>query len=571
MRKLRVDVFPAVLSAAIGVVAAAALAVPSAAFGVALPVIESESVSHVTQTSARLEAQVNPSGGWDHTQFQLVKNPGEYMAGFACPVEWGDSSLCIGTEGEGGLPMRGVSGGVPESVRVEVALQPDTTYHYRIIAAQVVQKVDTFGYEPPIVYGPDQTFTTLPTGGEPEAPTTELCPGQPEAYGAMKLCGRLNPGSRGTTGYYFAYGGGTTSCKEGDETPLQPDAEVQNEGVSAEATGLEGDSQYTYCLVATSPHGETYGSPVTFTSTPGPPVVRSVYVNISPDGSVTIDGWVYPAGLESEYEVWLQEADCQNAQPAAQCQPVSQRRLVYGTAPAGNESKFVQAEPGSWRAGYSYTYWVVAANKAGRSESRHQTWNSPRVIDSESVSAVTEHDATLEAQISPEQYETAYRFEIAKTPSCLPGSPFPPGNAAETALLCLQEEGALPTGLLHKGLYGEQHVSLDLAGAGVVLEAGATYTFRVVATREQQAPVVGAAQMFSTPSQPAAQTCTNSAASTGCAASNRRKGPRPLTRAQKLARALKVCKKDKKKAKRATCKKRARKQFGAKPKKPRRR
>jgi hypothetical protein len=41
---------------------------------------------------------------------------------------------------------------------------------------------------------------------------------------------------------------------------------------------------------------------------------------------------------------------------------------------------------------------------------------------------------------------------------------------------------------------------------------------------------------------------------------------KPLTRAQKLARALKACHKDKSKSKRLSCEKQARKNFGAKPK-----
>ncbi len=45
---------------------------------------------------------------------------------------------------------------------------------------------------------------------------------------------------------------------------------------------------------------------------------------------------------------------------------------------------------------------------------------------------------------------------------------------------------------------------------------------------------------------------------------NEKKVVKPLTRAQKLAAALKVCKKDKKKAKRQACEKTARKKYGKK-------
>ena len=42
--------------------------------------------------------------------------------------------------------------------------------------------------------------------------------------------------------------------------------------------------------------------------------------------------------------------------------------------------------------------------------------------------------------------------------------------------------------------------------------------------------------------------------------------PKPLTRAQKLAKALKACRGDQKKSKRMACERAARKRYGAKPK-----
>ncbi len=50
-----------------------------------------------------------------------------------------------------------------------VTLTPSTLYHYRILAATAIFGEDTIEWEPPIVIGPDQTFTTLEE--EPTGPT----------------------------------------------------------------------------------------------------------------------------------------------------------------------------------------------------------------------------------------------------------------------------------------------------------------------------------------------------------------------------------------------------------------
>jgi hypothetical protein len=143
------------------------------------PSVESESVSHITSTDATLEATINPEGterGADY-QFQVVANPSEYLSEFVCPTEGfpANSSLCLGLGSQAGaLPIgetRAGTQGVTVSLDLSAprawwsgttTLKPGTTYHYRVIAARSVQTEDTIQWEPPIVYGPDQTFTTPP-------------------------------------------------------------------------------------------------------------------------------------------------------------------------------------------------------------------------------------------------------------------------------------------------------------------------------------------------------------------------------------------------------------------------
>jgi len=165
-------------------VAAPALASP--------PTIEGESVSEVNVSDATLEAVVDPGNleAGAYYQFQLVADPSEYWPEVTCPEQSpeGPEIQCLGPYGTidgpppeadiqrrpGDLPtlrLNGGAEGVPVSLRLSTVgrtLQPGTTYHYRVLAVEAVQSVDSIIWEPPPTYGPDQTFTT-PVPREPEA------------------------------------------------------------------------------------------------------------------------------------------------------------------------------------------------------------------------------------------------------------------------------------------------------------------------------------------------------------------------------------------------------------------
>src|SRR5262249_39203760 len=153
---------------------------PAAAL--AAPTILGESVSSLTATDATLNAVIEdesaPHGA--SYQFQVVANPSEYQPGFDCPPAWEHTSRCslIPERGEHSspLPIRVTQAGLPEQVASQDLaeaqgfgnLKPNTTYHYRVIAANDKPSSNVFEWEPPIVYGPDQTFTT------PRAPLTTV-------------------------------------------------------------------------------------------------------------------------------------------------------------------------------------------------------------------------------------------------------------------------------------------------------------------------------------------------------------------------------------------------------------
>ena len=158
------------------------------------PVIEGESVSEVTETSAVLHAQLNTSKSPDgaYYQFQLVEDPSEYRSEVSCPEDDPEPPdwQCFGSYLSGGpgpeayqrqpgdLPTEMLwtaEGGQNVSLDLSAVgrvLEPNTTYHYRVVAVERVEAVDTTQWLYPPVYGSDQTFFTGPEN-EPPGETSE--------------------------------------------------------------------------------------------------------------------------------------------------------------------------------------------------------------------------------------------------------------------------------------------------------------------------------------------------------------------------------------------------------------
>ncbi len=216
-------------------------------------------------------------------------------------------------------------------------------------------------------------------------------------------------------------------------------------------------------------------------------------------------------------------------------------------------------------------------------------YTPPPAIESESVAGITEHGATLEATINPEGQAVRYQFQVATNPTEYPPEIICPPEQDWTPLDgCIGSTpttNALPIGLIGNG--SEYHsATLDLAGAGMVLQPNTTYYYRIIAARSVQSedtiewegpPVYGPSQTFTT---------SGLQSSTGAGKGSEIVGeltgqpevlpklpagnpaPKRLTRAQKLTKALKQCKEDKSKRTRATCEKRAHKRYGPKQKGP---
>ncbi len=440
----------------------------------------------------------------------------------------------------------------------------------------------------------DWGVETTTSGNPPEAPITEACSGPIKAGGGVKLCGTLNPHSSAKVGSYFEYNSGT-SCTGGGETPAGGEVEGQDVAVSGELFGLKSGTEYTYCLVATNASGETFGQPVTFTTEPGKPSIESESVAHITQHSASLEAKINPDGSETGYEIWFlpgcSAGACERVPPRVVAKAAD---IGSGTEGLGVGVQLTELEPGV----SNNEYWVVASNAAGTTESAHQMFATPPQprIEGESVSAITEHDATLEATINPEGLPKGadYQFQIVEnTSEYLPelvcaehGVVQPVGNDG-----CLAPPD-WPSGVIPLRSIGSsegKQVSLDLASVGVTLQPGTTYHYRVLAAESLngedgvlwEAPaVIGSDQTFTTdssrarplggepepsPSVPPSSSSSGGSPGSGSAQSSstpsRTLKPKPLTRAQKLAKALRICKKGPKR-KRAACEKKAHKSYG---------
>jgi hypothetical protein len=208
----------------------------------------------------------------------------------------------------------------------------------------------------------------------------------------------------------------------------------------------------------------------------------------------------------------------------------------------------------------------------------------PPSIQSERASNVTEHDATLEAQIAPGAHGVLYQFQVVGEPDEYRSEIACPLRDELKATDGCQgpEVKGITIGYIPAGS-SAQSVSLDLVTAGMTLQPGTTYHYRVLAATKIQTedtlqwetpPAYGPDQTFTTLSPPVTsgggQTPAQGTASlvaidpAGIVMLPSTYKPPKLkgsTNAQKLAQALKACKRKPRKQQ-ASCKKQAEKKYG---------
>jgi hypothetical protein len=143
-------------------------------------------------------------------------------------------------------------GNVDDGVSEVIAgLQPGTTYHYALVAANVVSTV----------VGPDETFTTAPV----PAPTASTGAVTDVTRSTALLAGALDPMGWNTT-YRFEYGTSTAYDASWPTLDVDMGTLTGNQPVLIALENLQPGTIYHYRLVATNPGGTGYGTDQAFTT-----------------------------------------------------------------------------------------------------------------------------------------------------------------------------------------------------------------------------------------------------------------------------------------------------------------
>jgi hypothetical protein len=289
----------------------------------------------------------------------------------------------------------------------------------------------------------------------PEAPVSEPASGIAGTSATLK--GELNPHVSATTGYEFTYNTNGT-CSEGVTTPPGAEKTGTKLKVSTLASGLEGATEYTFCVVATHQEGEmlesTAGPELKFKTLAAKPVVESESSGGVTPFKATLEATVNPENQPST-ACSFEYGKSTKYGASATCEPAS---LEAGTSGATVTAALAGLEPGS-----VYHYRILVKNATGETKGADAQLSTlalaAPVLSGGSVSALTSTSATLEALVNPNYQPSTYAFEYAT-------------NEALTGATVI--EGAAPI----EGESAELPVSVEISG----LQPGAVYYYRARAT-----------------------------------------------------------------------------------------
>jgi hypothetical protein len=194
--------------------------------------------------------------------------------------------------------------------------------------------------------------------------------------------------------------------------------------------------------------------------------------------------------------------------------------------------------------GTTYHYALLATNRAGRGTGPDRTFTTspptPPAVATGPAGGVTQTTATITGTVDPRGLPSTYEFQIG------------PDATYGTQLFGNAGSGQ-----------GAEALALELPN----LAPAGTYHYRLVA-RNQDGTSYGADQSFTTPGYPnplSVPPIPPPVAAIAFLSEPRVTSPKPLTNAQKLAKALKACKKRHglRRDERARCERQARKKYGA--------
>jgi len=506
------------------------------------PEVVSESASSVEKQEAKFAAVIDPENRETTYSFQysyskktVEEGNGEAVGGGAIPAGFGDEK---------------VFSSVVEELEGE-PLKTDSTVYYRVVAENEESKGTP-------TYGEVEAYTKVPlVENEKVSGLTST---------SAELDATINPVFESTK-YTFEYAteeaalGTSAASTVAGANPLP--AEGEPLPVSTEISGLQPGRTYYYRVVAENEVTQTTtnaneGHPVAgkieeVTPYAAPGIVTGGAQNIT-GTAATLSGEVDPEGTEATYhfayigkkgyEKAVKEGDAQEkADPYAEGDTTATFSL-----PASASPQAVGPIPANdLLPGETYYYALVAVNKyAIQTIGSPQTFTThagtPPAVSTGGASGVSQNAATLSGTVTTNGLQTNYGFEIGTSPGVYgPATGLGAIGGAQTE---------------------EVHVTLG------ELEPGTTYYYRVEATNAD-GTVPGQPVSFTTPGFPtliAPPASPPLIAYTAPAFPKEEKASgttttKKLTNKEKLAKALKTCRKDKSKTKRTKCEAAAHKKY----------
>ncbi|HTC72201.1 MAG TPA: hypothetical protein VK655_04890 [Solirubrobacteraceae bacterium] len=431
--------------------------------------------------------------------------------------EYNKGSSCTG---EGSMTTASIPLATPpsETVSAEIAeLAPRTQYTFCLIAT------NAFGSDT----GAELSFTT----GAGKPVIAEQSVAQLSSSGAT-LAASINP-SGALASCRLQYG---VEPAYGSEAPCPASLGEGTDPQPAQVTisGLEPHTTYHYRFTAVNEIGEGEGADETFTTSIVPPLIGG-----SPSSSgagrtnVLLSGTVNPENTVLFYHfIYGPTSGYGSSTPVTE-------------AGSGHTEEEVSQQLEGLTPNSTYHYALVISNPAGEQTSSDGTFTTtaatPPIALTGTPSALAATTATLTGSANPDSLPTTYTVQI--------GTDTTYGGELS-------------------GVAGSGPEAVPVSATFNNLQPGTTYHYRVLASNEDGTSY-GADQTFTTagastpftqppapllvaiPQTPFPTTESNAAKPT----------PKSLTRAQKLAAALKACKK-KPNNKRATCVKQARRRYG---------
>jgi hypothetical protein len=310
----------------------------------------------------------------------------------------------------------------------------------------------------------------------PEAPTLELTAKTP-TEATLKATVTATDVSEGDT-YELLYKKSAAECKTGSHsTPGLVVAEEFEETLK----GLQPGATYTVCLLLENGAHETAESPpVTFLLPPEAPLTEAATV-VTPTTAL-LHGVLNPAAkltAGAYFEYSTETMSCENGlkTPRYPEEEVQAKQLTQ---------KAIRLEPSK-----TYTFCLIASVETAPGSKEFETTRSlipqsfttgalPPAVESESAS-VNASEATLHAEINPNNQKTKYFFEYATS------------EAEVLAAKGTMVDGAPPAPELEN--FGPQGVEASTAAP---LAQGMTYYYRVLAENAAHEKTAGKIEHFTT-------------------------------------------------------------------------